>query len=51
MTAEERVDDLENKLVEVVELLKFIIQVDDGIKAKDANLVLAQLDEIQKWEY
>lgn len=48
MTAEERVSNLEYKFDELIELLKFIIQVDDGIKATDANCVLKQLDELKE---
>ena len=41
MTAEE-------KLNEVIELIKYIIQVDDGIKANHANWILEQLDNFKE---
>ena len=51
MTTEEKVAYLEDKLVRTLELLKLLVCLDDSLKAKDANLVLAQLDELQQWEY
>lgn len=48
MTIEERVTQLEDKLNEVLEILKFIIQVDDGIKVEAANLILRHLDELKE---
>ena len=38
MTLEERVTQLEDKLNEVLEILKFIIQVDDGSAENDEFL-------------
>ena len=38
----------EEKLNELIELLKFMIQVDDGIDAKNANIILSNLDKIQE---
>lgn len=48
MTTEERVTQLENKLIELIELLTFIINVDAGIEVKQVNWILAQLDEIKE---
>lgn len=48
MTTEERVTRLEYKLDEVLELLKFIIHVDDGIKVEATNLILRHLDELKE---
>ena len=38
----------EEKINELIELLKFIIQVDDGINVKQANWILEQLDNMQE---
>ena len=38
----------EEKLNELIELLKFMIQVDDGIDAKNANIILSNLDKMQE---
>ena len=38
----------EEKLNELIELLKFMIQVDDSIDAKNANIILASLDELKE---
>lgn len=38
----------EEKINELIELLKFIIQVDDGINVKQANWILEQLDNLQE---
>ncbi len=48
MITEERVKNLEDKLDELIELLKFMIQVDDGIKAEAANIILHNLDQMQE---
>lgn len=48
MTTEEKVVHLENKLYEILELVKFMVQVDDGINAKNANIILADLDKLQE---
>ena len=48
MSTEERIQQLENKLNEVIELLKFMIQVDNGVKATDANIILSNLDKMQE---
>ena len=38
----------EEKLNELIELIKYIIQVDDGIDAKNANIILSNLDKLQE---
>ena len=38
----------EEKLNELIDLIKYIIQVDDGIKANHANWLLEQLDNLQE---
>ena len=38
----------EEKLNELIELIKFMIQVDDGIDAKNANIILSNLDKLQE---
>ena len=38
----------EEKLNELIDLIKYIIQVDDGIKANYANWLLEQLDNLQE---
>ena len=38
----------EEKLNELVDLIKFMIQVDDGIDAKNANIILSNLDKLQE---
>lgn len=48
MTVEEKVEYLEEKLNEVIELLKFMIQVDDSINIKNANILLRSLDELNE---
>ena len=48
MTTEERVKGLEDKLNELIELLKFMIQVDDGIDAMSANIILSNLDRLKE---
>ena len=48
MTMEERVVKLEDKLTELIELIKFMIQVDDGIDARQANWILQQLDNFKE---
>lgn len=48
MTTEEKVEHLENKLYEILEFIKFMIQVDDGINAKNANIILSNLDKLQE---
>ena len=39
---------IEEKLNELIELIKFMIQVDDGIDAKNANIILSNLDKLQE---
>ena len=39
---------IEEKLSELIELIKFMIQVDDGIDAKIANIILSNLDKLQE---
>ena len=39
---------IEEKLNELIDLIKYIIQVDDGIKANHANWILKQLDELKE---
>ncbi len=48
MTTEERVKNLEGKLNELIELLKYSIQVDEGIDIKNANILLANLDQLKE---
>ena len=48
MTSEEKIKKLEEKFGELIELLKFIIQVNDGINVKQANWILEQLDNLQE---
>ena len=48
MTIEERVECLENKLTELIEIVKYIVCVDDSIKANHANLILEQLDNLRE---
>lgn len=48
MTSEEKINKLEEKFGELIELLKFIIQVDDGINVKQANWILEQLDNLRE---
>lgn len=38
----------EEKLNELIELLKYVIQVDNGINAKQANWILEQLDNLKE---
>ena len=38
----------EEKLNELIDLIKYIIQVDDSIKANHANWLLEQLDNLQE---
>ena len=38
----------EEKLNELIELIKFMLQVDDGIDAKNANIILSNLDKLQE---
>ena len=38
----------EEKLNELIELIKFMIQVDDGLDAKNANIILSNLDRLQE---
>jgi hypothetical protein len=38
----------EEKLNELIELIKFMIQIDDGIKVNHANRLLEQLDNLQE---
>ena len=38
----------EEKLNELIDLIKYIIQVDDGIKANHANWILEQLDNLRE---
>ena len=48
MTVEERVELLENKFNELVELVKFMVQVDNGVNANNADIILSNLDEIKE---
>ena len=38
----------EEKLNELIELIKFMIQIDDGIDAKNANIILSNLDKLRE---
>ena len=38
----------EEKLNELIELIKFMIQVDDGIDAQSANIILSNLDKLKE---
>lgn len=38
----------EEKLNELIELFKYVIQVDDGINVKHANWLLEQLDNLKE---
>lgn len=38
----------EEKLNELIELIKFMVRVDDGINAINANIILSELDKIQE---
>ena len=38
----------EEKLNELIELIKFMIQVDDGIDTMSANIILSNLDKLQE---
>ena len=38
----------EEKFNELIDLIKYIIQVDDGIKVNHANWLLKQLDNLQE---
>ena len=38
----------EEKLNELIDLIKYIIQVDVGIKVNHANWILEQLDNLQE---
>ena len=38
----------EKKLNELIELIKFMIQVDDGIDVKNANIILSNLDKLRE---
>ncbi len=48
MVSEEKINKLEEKFDELIELLKFIIHVNDGINVKQANWILEQLDNLQE---
>lgn len=48
MMTEERVRDIEHKLDELIDLLKFIVQVDVGIKVDATNIILQHLDELKE---
>ncbi len=50
MTTEEKVNYLEDKLARVLEVLKLMVHLDNGLNAKNANWVLEQIDELQQWE-
>ena len=39
---------IEEKLTELIEIVKYLICVDDGIDAKHANLILEQLDNLRE---
>lgn len=45
---EERVSDIEHKLDELIELLKFIVQVDVGIKVDATDIILQHLDKLKE---
>ena len=38
----------EEKLNELIELIKFLIQVDDGIDPQSANILLQNLDQMKE---
>jgi hypothetical protein len=46
VSLEERVVHLEDKLDEVIELLKFMIKVDTGITNDATNLLVSHLDKL-----
>jgi hypothetical protein len=48
MTVEERVEFLENKFNELIELIKFMVQVDNGVNTNNADIILSNLDEIKE---
>ena len=38
----------EEKLNELIKLIKFMIQVDDGIDTMSANIILSNLEKLQE---
>ena len=50
MTTEERVKQLENKLTLTIELLKFIVRVDNGLTKDNTDWLLEQIETIQRLE-
>lgn len=47
MTLEEKVINLECKLNEVIELLKFFIRVDNGLSRDTTDLLLAHIEKME----
>ena len=50
MTLEEKVDYLEDKLVRTIEVLKLLVQVDNGLGKDTTEWLLEQVEELQEWK-
>lgn len=47
MTTEERVKQLENKLTLTIELLKFIVRVDNGLTKDNTDWLLEKIEALE----
>jgi hypothetical protein len=47
MTAEEQINKLEDKLNEVIELLRFLIRVDNGLTKDATDLLINHLNKLE----
>lgn len=47
MTTEERINNLEDKLDEVIELLRFFIRIDNGLTRDSTDLLIDHLNKLK----
>ena len=50
MTIEKRVEYLEDKLARTIEVLQFLIQVDNGLNKDITEILLDRVEELQQQE-
>ena len=50
MTLEQKVDYLEDKLARTLEVLKLIVQIDNGLSKDNTEWLKMQIMELQEWE-
>ncbi len=49
MTFEAKVNNLEDRLNEVIELLKLFIRIDNGLSRDATDLLLAHIEKMEDW--